>query len=133
MKHTYLKTFLRVLEGLAAGASSAGNTDGTAIDLAAQPEVFAGTVVINVAAPTGSPSSFAALYKLQMSPDGSTGWTDVDTLNVIAAGVYQIGFKPVSVNQFIRVRRELSFVSGSSPTLPNSATVVLGDPKYGPL
>lgn len=133
MKHTYLKTFLKVLQGLAAGASSAGNTDGTAIDLAAQPEVFAGTVVINVAAPTGTPTSFAATYKLQQSPTGSGSWTDVDTLAVTAAGVYQIGFKPVSVNQFIRVRRELAFVDGTSPTLPNSATVILGDPKYGPL
>ncbi len=136
MKHRYLKTFTKSLSAFApvSPAVSAGNANGTVIDLVAEPEVGAGVVVINTGTPTGSPSSFSAVYKLQTSTDNfSADTTDVASVTVTAAGINVIGFEPIAMSQYLRLRRELAFVSGSSPTLPDSAVFVLGDPKYAPL
>lgn len=136
MKHKYLKNLVKGIQALACAspAPSAGNVNGTAVDMSAQPEVFAGIVLINVGAPTGTPSSFSVTYKLQTSTDNFSADTrDVASVTVTAAGMACIPFDPNGVSQYLRVRRELSFVSGTSPTLPDCAILVLGDPKYGPL
>lgn len=136
MKHKYLKHLVKGIQALACAspAPGAGNVNGTAINLVAQPECFAGIVLINVGAPTGTPTSFSATYKLQTSTDNfSADTTDVANVVVTAAGMACIPFDPNGLSQYVRVRRELSFVSGTSPTLPDCAILVLGDPKYGPL
>lgn len=136
MKQMYLKHLVKGVQALPAASpgNSAGNVNGTAIDLSLQPEVFAGIVLIDVGAPTGTPSSFSVTYKLQTSTDNfSTDTTDVASVTAIAAGLTCIPFDPNGLSQYVRVRRELSFVSGTSPTLPDCAILVLGDPKYGPL
>lgn len=134
MKITKLKTFCKAVVALPSIASGAGNVNGTAVDLVAQPEVMSGMVLINVGSPTGTPDSFSAVYKLQTSSDNfSADTTDVDSVTVTGAGVYCISFDPGALSQYVRVRRELTITNGSSPTVPNGALFVLGDPKYGPL
>lgn len=137
MKHKYLKNLVKGIRGLpsASPAASAGNVNGSTIDLTAQPEVFAGMVLVDVGTPTGTPTSFSATYRVQTSNDSfSTDIRDVNTLTVTAAGLYAIPYDPnIGVSQALRVRRELTFVGGTSPTLPDCAIVVLADPKYGPL
>jgi hypothetical protein len=132
MKLVNLKEFVKLVQALPAIASSAGNVDGTSVDLTLQPEVNAGALLVNVGAPTGTPTSFSVVFRLMTSVDDTT-YTEVTTITATAAGVYQVPFRPGSLKQYVRVRRELSFVAGTSPTLPNSAMLGLGDPKYGPL
>lgn len=136
MKHKYLKNLVKGIRALPAASpgNSAGNVNGSTIDMTAQPEVFAGIVFIDVGTPTGTPSSFSVTYRLQTSTDAfSTDTRDVATVTAIAAGLTFIPFDPNGVSTSLRVRRELTFVGGTSPTLPDSAILVLGDPKYGPL
>jgi len=136
VKNRYLKTFTKALiaQAPASPAPGAGNANGTVVDLVAQPEVQAGIALIAVGAPTGTPSSFSCVYKLQTSSDNfSTDTTDVASITVTAAGIYCIPFEPFGLSQYVRVRRELTFVSGTSPTLPDCVIIQLGDPKYAPL
>ena len=132
MKLFNLKQFVKLVQGLPPLASAAVNLNGTSVDLTLQPEVMAGALLVNVGSTTGTPTSFSAVFKIQTSVDDTT-YVDVDSVTATAAGVYSLAFRPGSLKQWVRVRLELAFVGGTSPTLLYSAMLGLGDPKYGPL
>ncbi len=122
--------------GLASKASSSSGTEdvGSAIDIAGQAEFFSGMVVVDVGAATGEPSSFSIVYRLLECDTSGGTYTAVSgaTVTVTAAGVAAFGFNPGSVKRYIKVGRTVTITGGSSPTVPNAAVVLFGDPKYGP-
>lgn len=92
---------------------------------------FASCVLVGQnGAATGSPTSYTVDFKLQESADGSTGWSDISGAAVTQITADdQLEYVDVDlsgVKQYIRVVEATSFTGGSSPTVPASATVVLG-------
>lgn len=129
---------VKSLEGLAPKASvTTADETGTAIDFRALDQFESGQVAIHVGAATGSPSSFSLAVTLQESSDGST-WTTAKqadssanpsdaTVTITSAGVTVFPFEVRRCKRYLRVRRQLTITGGTSPTLPNSALVQLGD------
>lgn len=135
---------VKSLVGLAAKASAnSADETGTAIDQRSYNCFNSGQVAVNVGAATGSPSSFSLVITLQESSDNST-WTTAKqsddsaapsdaTVTITAAGAYCFPFNPSKCKRYLRVRRELTIVSGTSPTVPNGAMVQLGDCEREPV
>ena len=136
MKIPKLSDLIKAIVGLPAKASSSSGTEdlGSAIDLVSQPEFRSGLIVCNTGAATGSPSSFSIVYRLLECATSGGTYTAVTgaTVTVDAAGVAEIPFDPKGRLRYLKVGRTVTITGGSSPTVPNGATVLLGDPKYGP-
>ena len=141
IKSLYFAT--KLLVGLASKANSTGAADnGTAIDYRSYDQANSGQVLINVGAPTGSPTSFSNVYTLQHSADNST-WVTAPgaltsaradaTLTVTAAGSYAIPFEPGHLNRYWRVTRAVTIVGGTTPTVPDGVLVQLGDGRKNPM
>jgi len=134
---------VKLLIGLAAKANAdADSESGTALDSQAYEQANSGLVTINVGAATGSPSSFSIVYTLEHSSDNSswstapgalTGARADATKTVTAAGVYSIPFEPGHLKRYWRVSRAVSITGGSSPKVPNGASVLLGDGRKSPM
>lgn len=122
--------------GLASKASAHGaDEQGTAIDLSAIPMCESGIVLCNTGAATGTPDSFSIVYTLMECATTGGSYTAVTgaTVTVTAAGIAEIPFVPSSTLGFLKVRREVTIVNGSSPAVPTSASVLVSAPHRAPL
>lgn len=88
--------------------------------------------ISNVGAATGSPTSYTVTAKLQESADNSN-WTDIVTQSSpgaqTAAG--SVALRGIREKQYVRVVQTIAFVSGTSPTIATSATIIGQLRKYG--
>lgn len=116
--------------------------NGTAIDYRALDQFHSGQALIHVGAATGSPSSFSIVYTLEHSTDNST-WVTAPgalssahadaTVTVTAAGIYQLPFEPDALRRYHRIKRAVTITGGTSPTVPNGAVLLYGDPRRQPV
>lgn len=122
-------------QGLAAKASAhADDEQGTAIDLSAIPVCESGLVLCNTGAATGTPDSFSIVYTLmECATTGGSYTTTGITTTVTASGVAELAFVPSHTLGFLKVRREVTIVNGSSPKVPTSASVLVSAPHRAPL
>lgn len=136
MKKESLADNTKPYVGLASKANSnSDDENGASIDLRGVAQCNAGIAVVNIGAPTGTPTSFSVTVKLQDSADNST-FADVagkTTGALAAAGVAEISFDPSTLRRYIRLNRVVATSGGTSPTVPNGAEILLGDPQRRPL
>lgn len=136
MKVVKLDNFLYPVAGVASKASSSSGTEelGSAIDLAGIPEFHSGLLVMDVGAATGTPDSFSVVTRLLECDTSGGSYTAVSgvTMTRTSAGVSSVAFNPGSCKRYVKVGRTVTIVNGTTPTVPNSGTVLLGDPKLGP-
>lgn len=139
----HFRKMVKFVQALAAKANvTTDANNGTSVDQRAIEQFAAGCVLINVGAATGSPSSFSVVYTLEESDDDSTFTTAQHTndsasgdatVTVTAAGNYSIEFEPGRLKRYYRLKRAVTITGGSSPTLPNAAVFLLGDPRKQPV
>lgn len=120
--------FLAIRQGLAPLANAAGTRNGSAVDRLLQRSV---TVVCNTGAATGSPSSGTLDVKLQDSADGSTGWADISGAafsqkTTTTAEIRSINVDLSGAARYVRAVEVTALSGGTSPTLPNSVSLVFG-------
>jgi hypothetical protein len=91
-----------------------------------------GTVVVNVGAAAGSPTSFSVTAKLQECATSGGTYTDVaDTETAIAAaGVTAIPFANADRKAYLKVVLTPAFSGGTTPSVPAGAEVVYEDAQY---
>jgi PPE-repeat protein len=91
---------------------------------------LSGSLAVLCGAPSGAPSSFAVAVQLQTSADGLTNWQSLPTNAAIAPltapGQANATFQLGGSLGFIRVAATLTFVGGTSPTIPVTIAVALG-------
>lgn len=126
-----LSTKMLFTASQAISSRSAGTVNGTAINALALGNWYEeATALINVAAATGTPSSFSLVVKLQESDDDST-YTDVSgvTVTIATTGLHNLDYAPGSLKKYRRHVATLTFVGGTSPTLPYTITEIAASPK----
>ncbi len=109
-------------------ANSAGTRNSAAVDRLGYGSL---TIVSHAGAVTGSPSDQTLDVKLQESADGSTGWTDVSGAAFAQKTSATASLRTLDVNlagvaRYVRVVEVIAMTSGTSPTYPHSACVILG-------
>lgn len=119
-------------------ASAAGSVDGTTIDRQNSNGDLAMSAILNVqsGAVTGTPDSFTHNAKLQHGDaSNASDMADYTMPSGSAAAIAEqtAASKDVSLaidltaaKRYIRVVKVIAFVNGTSPTLPNAASLVLG-------
>lgn len=115
--------------------ASAAAATGVAVDTSGFGD---GVVVITVGAATGAPTAQSVAGKLQESADGSTGWTDITgaaitaiTTNDKTSEIKVALNSRVAHLRYIRAVVTPTLTGGTTPTIPVSAVVILGNPEYG--
>lgn len=119
--------FLAIRQGLAPLANAAGTRNGTGVDRQLQRSV---TIVCNTGAATGSPSSGTLDVKLQDSADNST-FADISGAafsqkTTTTAEIRSINVDLSGAARYVRVVEVTALTGGTSPTLPNSVSLVFG-------
>ncbi len=141
MKCLNLLEVTKVLSNLVPIANAHGNDqDGAGIDQLS----FAGCesllAICAAGAPTGSPTSFSAVFTLEDSNDGSS-WATVkdrngDDLTVTldeSGEVGQLHIRPDECRRHVRLNRTITITGGTSPMVPTVGFLIFGGPKVGPL
>lgn len=135
MRFPHLPTLVKSVLSLVPKANANNdNENSAALDFATLGQFHSGQVVCAVGTPTGSPTAFSVVYKLQDSPDGTT-WTDIAgaTVTIDAADTFKvIEFAPNEQEIQVRANRVVSTTGGSSPKVPNVAVVQLGAGRHIP-
>lgn len=134
MKTLKLSEFVKEVVGLPSKASvTAAEELSSAIDLTAHPESRTGLLVVDIGAETGSPTSYTALFRVLESDTSGGSYTEVagTPLTLTAAGVSGIAVQPNATKRFLKIGRTITITGGTSPTVPNSAVLLLGDSKLG--
>lgn len=128
-------------QALPPAIQSAGTRNGVALDVS---EYGSGTLVANVGAIGGTPTSAAITYALQSSPNGTDGWVALADLdgNAFALTVdeedtcAELDFSLQYLRQdhaFLRVVETVAFTAGTNPDVIAGATLVLGGGQRLPL
>jgi hypothetical protein len=122
----YTKTLINVLN-----PAATVEVDGAAVPLSGQGfDYRSGVLAVGVGAATGTPTSFSVAADIEDSPDGSTGWAPVSGVSItpITAnnGQSSVKFIAAGMRGYIRAQVTPTFVGGSSPAIPITATIVLG-------
>lgn len=133
MRFPHLENYIYPLNNLPPKASAHSETDnGTSINLGGPGGLFnqfhSGLAVCKAGAHTGTPASFAVVFKLQDSADGTT-WTDVagKTVTLDAENAIKtIDFFPNELREYIRMVRTTTISGGTSPRVPTDCDVLLG-------
>ncbi len=117
---------IKEVTGTVPAAQAAGAVNGAAID-----RINYGSAVLFVTtgAETGSPSARSVTSKIQDSDDGSSGWNDVSGMSLAVSAINSSGrlkLNLAGVKRYIRVVSTAAFTAGTSPTLANQASVILG-------
>jgi len=106
-------------------------TAGASVD---KGDALSGVIVGSIGAVTGTPTAISVIFKLQDSPDGTTGWTDVKDL---AAAVVQTAAATAidttvqldvllqPTKQFLRVSSIVDLTGGTTPTVDVGASLVI--------
>lgn len=87
-------------------------------------------LVLDLAAPTGSPTSMTVQLSLQDSPDGTTDWQDITgeaglTVTTAAVSAFRVGATNVRRSRgYVRWRLQVDFVGGTAPTVDVGQAVV---------
>lgn len=133
MKYTF--EHVHAITSVAPVDADAGAINGDVIDTVGFGD---GMAVISTGEVTGSPDSYEVDAKLQESADGSSGWGDVPdgAIETITednkTGEIRIRRATRAASErYIRVVVTPAFTGGSSPTIPVSAVVMLGNPVQG--
>jgi len=91
---------------------------------------LSGVLRVDCGAAVGAPTAISVTGRLQHSPDGVAGWVDVPGASIPALTAVNTGaeanvsFSPL--HNFIRAVVVVTLTGGTTPTLPVSATLVLG-------
>jgi hypothetical protein len=122
----YIKALVNVL-----AAAAAVEVDGAAIQLVGPGYDYqSGVLVVGVGAATGTPTSFSVAADIEDSPDGTTSWAPVSGTSItpITAnnGQASVKFNLRGTRGYIRAQVTPTFVGGSGPAIPLTATIVLG-------
>lgn len=135
---------VRVEQATVPDTGAAGTVNGPWIDRLASNNKFDSCVLdLSVGATSGSPDSFTADAKLQDASDsGGSDAADYQPDGTAASGkVTQItaasshSRKSIDLNkakQYVRVVKVIAFVNGSSPKIPNAATLIFGGAQTKP-
>ena len=128
----YIKAAVNALN-----TAATAEVDGTAVQLSGPGYDYqSGVLAVGVGSASGTPTSFSVAANIQDSADGSTGWADVSGTSITAItaanGVASVKFNLRGARGYIRAKGRPSFVGGSSPTIPVTATLVLGGTTEAP-
>lgn len=126
---------------LSPASQAAGTRNGTSYDVS---KYGSGTVVANVGAASGTPTTISVTYTLQTSPDGSSGWTtlkNIDGNDVVltvtaASTAKELDFNLQYVPQddhYLRALETVAFTGGTSPAVVTGATLIFGGSQRLPL
>jgi hypothetical protein len=123
--------YIKAVASILPVASAAATVNGVAINRAGYESCL---MVSDTGLSTGSPSAYSVTPKLQHSADGSTNWTDFQAGTAIAADstTTQTAIDLSLALAWVRVVHTVAFTGGTSPAVPNQATVILGGAKVLP-
>jgi hypothetical protein len=131
---SYTFESVKAVQSIAPVSSGAGAVNGTAVDTQ---DFGDGMLVVNIGAATGSPTAQTVDAKLQESANGSSGWTDIAGAAMTQATVDDVtGEIKLRIEnragslRYVRPVVTPGFTGGSSPEIPVSATLILGNPTY---
>ncbi len=137
--HSIIDNTLAAIGLVPQAASGTTEMDGPAFDTLKHKTVKA---VVFTGASSGTPDSFAVVFKGQESADGSTGWTDITgaTKTITAVNTKEeftlTNYAGVDNKRYLRVIATPAFVGGTSPKVQVAACLEAGnslrDPQNAP-
>lgn len=107
--------------------SGSSDVDGAALDRAGYESCV---LVVQSGAATGSPTAYSIGGRLQHSDQSGSGFVDLPSAAISALtgdnGITRVAVDLARAKQFIRAVITPAFTGGTSPSVPASATIVLG-------
>lgn len=106
-------------------------TSGASVD---KGDALSGVIVGSIGAVTGTPTGISVIFRLQDSPDGTTGWANV--LDLAAAIVETAPATAIDTTveldvllqptkQFLRIQSIVDLTAGTTPTVDVGAVLVV--------